>query len=100
MPNADKALTHLEQGGAGTAVRLRQVRKALARLTVDPRHPALHSHQYESFPGYTKGTKVWDSYVNQDDGAWRIYWTYGPDETGSQGEPVKVITVLEIRKHR
>lgn len=101
MPNADKALTYLEENVPGTAVQLAQVRKALARLAQNPRHPSLCSHQYESFPAAAKGAKVWDSYVNQNDGAWRLYWSYGPDEEDPDtGAACPVITVREIRKHR
>lgn len=97
---ADEALTHLEKGGNATEVKLRKVRKALAFLQHDPRHPGLHSHQYENFPGLPDG-KVWDSYVeNQTPGAWRIYWMYGPNEQDpATGASIPVITVLAISPH-
>lgn len=77
--------------------RLKRVRKALVRLQVNPRHPGLSSHRYESFPGHPKA-KVWDSYLDQGAGAWRVFWMYGPDEKRGD-EPVRIITVLAITPH-
>jgi hypothetical protein len=78
--------------------KLTKVRRALSRLEENPRHPGLHSHLYENFPGAPKA-KVWDSYVeNRTPSAWRIFWQYGPDEL-RDGEPVKIITVLAISPH-
>lgn len=78
-------------------LRLRRVRKTLGLLQTNPRHPGLNSHRYESFPGHPT-VKVWDSYIDQGAGAWRVFWTYGPDEKRS-GEVVRVITVLAITPH-
>ncbi|HEY9350458.1 MAG TPA: hypothetical protein VIP75_07185 [Acidothermales bacterium] len=97
-PDAAATLRELEAGSRRNPVRLRKVRKALGRLELDPRHPALHSHQYEQFPGLEKA-KVWDSYVDhRTSDAWRIYWMYGPDEE-RDGRRVPVITVLVISPH-
>jgi len=85
------ALKDLEQGDANQQAKLRKVRKALARLAENPRHPGLVSHLYESFP-VDRDVTVWDSYVeNRTPGAWRIFWCYGP----AKG----VITVLAITPH-
>lgn len=100
QPAADKTMDDLENGLPGTAKRLKQVRKTLAYLSVDPRHPSLNSHEYESYPGYAKGTKVWDSYVSTGADAWRIYWVYGPNEKDDEGTEIPVITLLEIGPHR
>lgn len=71
--------------------KLRKVRKALAFLENDPRHPGLNSHKYTSMRGDV-GQDVWDSYVeNQTPGAWRIFWHYGPGD--------HEITVLTIGPH-
>jgi hypothetical protein len=71
--------------------KLRKVRKALAFLEHDPRHPSLSSHKYQSLRG-EDGQDVWDSYVeNNTPGAWRIFWHYGPDD--------HEITVLTIGPH-
>jgi hypothetical protein len=91
---ADQTLKQLESDPA-LAAKLKKVRKALRHLQADPRHPGLHSHQYESFP-VDRNVKVWDSYVeNNTPGAWRIFWRYGPDEPDRQ----RVITVLYIGPH-
>jgi hypothetical protein len=90
---ADEMLAGLEADKSAEA-KLKKVRKALRRLEVNPRHPGLHSHQYESFP-VDRDIKVWDSYVeNSTPGAWRIFWRYGPDEAA-----VPVITILHIGPH-
>ena len=93
---ADEMLTELESDPGQAAVRrLKKVRKALGHLERDPRHPGLHSHQYESFP-VDKDIEVWDSYVeNKTPGAWRIFWHYGPADESEQ----PVITVLAIGPH-
>ncbi|MFD9123545.1 hypothetical protein [Kitasatospora sp. NPDC059571] len=97
--DAREMLQRLAAGPKADVVKLKKTRKALALLQTDPRYPGLHSHQYENFPGHS-GQKVWDSYVeNHTPGAWRIYWTYGPDETDDQGQTVQVITVLVIGPH-
>lgn len=91
---ADQALKQLESDSAQQA-RLKKVRKALRHLAANPRHPGLHSHQYESFP-VDRNVKIWDSYVeNETPGAWRIFWRYGPSELES--EPV--ITVIHLGPH-
>lgn len=61
------------------AVKLKKVRKALKLLRdPGPRHPGLHSHDYQSIPG-PGGVTLWESYVeNRTPSAWRIWWIYGP----------------------
>jgi hypothetical protein len=93
---ANETLSGLAAGKASDPVKLKKVRRALARLEQDPRHPGLHSHQYESFP-VDKDVKVWDSYVeNHVPSAWRIFWRYGPDDPDSE---LPVITILAITPH-
>jgi len=85
----------LLSGSTQYATKLWKVRRALGLLQINPRHPGLHSHRYENFPGAPK-TKVWDSYVeNRAPGAWRIWWTYGPDEI-RDNQTVALISVLDI----
>ena len=72
--------------------KLKKVRKAL-RLLQDagPRHPGLHSHDYQSVPG-PGGATLWESYVeNKTPSAWRIWWIYGPDDAQ--------ITIVTIGPH-
>lgn len=73
-------------------LKLNKVRKALRLLEqVGPRHPGLHSHQYQSVPG-PDGAPLWESYVeNKTPPAWRIWWIYGPKD----GQ----ITVVTIGPH-
>ena len=61
--------------------KLKKVRKALRLLAqAGPRHPGLHSHDYQSVPG-PDGATLWESYVeNKTSSAWRIWWIYGPGD--------------------
>jgi hypothetical protein len=61
--------------------KLKKVRKALRLLREQgPRHPGLHSHDYQSIRG-PGGATVWESYVeNRTPSAWRIWWIYGPEQ--------------------
>ncbi len=94
--SADATLTALELGGTNEFAKLEKIRRALARLEQNPRHPGLHSHQYESLP-VDRDVKVWDSYVeNRTPSAWRIFWCYGPNESDLE---LPVITVLAIGPH-
>jgi hypothetical protein len=55
----------------------RAVDKALDFLTLNPRHPGLRSHKYESMRG-PDGCDIWESYAeNNAPGAYRIFWHYG-----------------------
>jgi hypothetical protein len=93
---AQETLKALENGDGNDRAKLRKVRRALARLEQDPKHPGLASHLYESFP-VGLSVKVWDSYVeNRTPSAWRIFWHYGPDDPGGE---LPVITILAITRH-
>lgn len=74
------------------APKLRKIRKALRLLEqAGPRHPGLHSHDYQSVPG-PGGVTLWESYVeNKTPSAWRIWWIDGP----SDGQ----LTVVTIGPH-
>lgn len=67
--------------------------KALRQLAVDPRHPSLNTHEYESLRDpHDPGAKVFAAYAqNKTPGAYRIFWSYGPE----RGE----ITILAITPH-
>lgn len=58
----------------------KKVHRTLKQLEVyGPRHPGLQSHPYQSVRG-PGGAQLWESYVeNRTPGAWRIWWTYGPE---------------------
>jgi hypothetical protein len=72
--------------------KLKKVRKALRLLEqAGPRHPGLHSHDYQSVPGPDGGT-LWESYVeNKTPSAWRVWWVHGP----ADGQ----ITIVTIEAH-
>jgi hypothetical protein len=75
----------------GLAKRLKAVRKAIARLEIDPRHPALQSHRFVSLTG-PRGEEAFVSYAEQDTpAACRVIWCYGP----GKGQ----ITVIAITRH-
>lgn len=74
------------------AVKKKKVAKT-RRLLRDPSpaHPGLNSHKYTSLTG-PNGEDVWESYVeNKTPGAWRIFWTYGPEPD--------TITILTLGPH-
>ena len=69
----------------------RQMGKAMALLSSNPRHPGLHSHEITSLTA-RYGLKVWESYLeNNTPRAGRIFWCYGPDQ-GS-------ITIIGLEPH-
>jgi hypothetical protein len=62
----------------GAEKRLRAVRKTLALLETNPRHPGLHTHQYSKLIG-PNGEKVFEAYAeNKTPAAFRVFWHYGP----------------------
>lgn len=71
----------------------KQVYKAIELLRNNPKHPGLHTHEYDSITNpYDKKAKVFEAYVqNATPGEYRIFWCYGPQA----GE----ITILAITPH-
>lgn len=89
----DQANANLDslEADAGLAKRLKAVRKALALLEANPRHPGLNTHKFSSLKG-PGGEEVFEAYAeNKTPAAWRIFWYYGPDK--------KQITILAITPH-
>jgi hypothetical protein len=87
---ADADLDSLETD-ASLAKRLKAVRKALALLETNPRHPGLKTHKFSSLKG-PGGEEVFEAYAeNKTPAAWRVFWYYGPDK--------KQITILAITPH-
>ena len=71
--------------------RLKAVRKALAHLQCNPRHPSLQTHKYTAIEG-PSGEELFEAYAeNNTPGAYRIFWYYGPKKNQ--------ITVVAITKH-
>ncbi len=83
-------LTHL-QSDKGLAKRLKAVRKCLALIESNPRHPGLRTHPFASLSG-PHGEKVFEAYAEQGaPAAYRVFWHYGPQS----GE----ITIIAITPH-
>lgn len=74
---AKRQLTNLAQD-QGLAKRYKAVVKALKRLSENPRHPALHSHQWQGDP-CPHNRPMWEAYAeNRTSGAYRIFFCYCP----------------------
>ena len=87
---ADSQFDTLEPSKDKKAI-LKAVRKTLALMETDLRHPSLQTHEYSDLEG-VNGEKVFESYAqNQTPGAYRIFWHYGPQK----GQ----ITVVAIIPH-
>lgn len=71
----------------------KQVHKTLDLLKSNPRHPSLHTHEYDSIENpYDAKQKVFEAYVqNNTPAAYRIFWCYSP--LRSQ------ITIITITAH-
>ena len=89
---ADKQLRDLEfDGDKKDLVKLKKVRRCLAYLQTNPRHPSLQTHEYSSMNG-ENGEKVWEAYAeNKTPSAWRIFWHYGPNSNE--------ITIVAVTLH-
>jgi hypothetical protein len=71
----------------------KQVMKCIELLSTNPRHPGLHTHQYDSLiHPYDQNQKIFEAYAqNKTPGAYRVFWCYGPDRTE--------ITIIAITAH-
>ena len=71
----------------------KQVRKSIALLQNNPRHPGLQTHEYHSLENpFDPAGKVFEAYAqNKTPGAYRIFWCYGPEK--------KDITIIAITPH-
>ena len=77
---------------------LKQVRKTLALLEANPRHPSLQTHKFKSLQG-PNGEEVFEAYVqNQTPGAYRVFFFYGPDRTEGKRR-IPVLTIVAITPH-
>ncbi|HUG70771.1 MAG TPA: hypothetical protein VMM76_23685 [Pirellulaceae bacterium] len=70
-----------------------KVAKTVNLLRGNPKHPGLHTHEYDSIVNpYDKKKKVFEAYAqNKTPGAYRVFWCYGPD--------AKQITIIAITPH-
>ena len=71
----------------------KQVSKAIELLLENPRHPGLHTHEYDSIAHpFVQEGKVFEAYAqNRTPGAYRIFWCYGPAK--------EQITIIAITPH-
>lgn len=89
-PRADYDLTKLETDSSKKSI-LKLVRKTLAFMENDLRHPSLNTQEYKSLKG-PNGEKVFEAYVQQNtSAAYRVFWYYGPEKSQ--------ITVFAITPH-
>lgn len=60
---------------------VKQVKKSLGYLQMNPRHPSLNTHSYDTIPNpLDKSKKVFGAYVqNNTPNAHRILFCYGPE---------------------
>jgi len=88
--NASEDLMQLQIDPSKAKV-LKAVRKTLALMETNLRHPSLNTHEYKSFKG-PKGEKVFEAYAQQNTPcAYRIFWYYGPEKN--------MISILAIIAH-
>jgi hypothetical protein len=77
---------------------LKQVRKTLAWLETDTRHPSLKTHEYKSLKG-VNGERIWEAYVqHRTAAAYRIFFHYGADKIKNR-KRIPVITIIAITPH-
>jgi hypothetical protein len=88
--NAKNELQALEVNPAHVK-RYKAVRSALGKLQINPRHPSLNTHKFNSRRG-ENGEDVFEAYAeNNTPGAYRIFWHYGLGKD--------VITIIAITPH-
>lgn len=74
---AQEQLQALENDPSKKAVE-KAVKKALALMQQNLRHPSLQTHEFTSLKG-PNGEKVFEAYAkHKTPGAYRIFWYYGP----------------------
>lgn len=96
-PAALESLQELE-GDPHALGLFKQVRKTLALLETNLRHPSLNTHKFRSLQG-PGGEEVFEAYVqNQTPGAYRVFFYYGPDRIEA-GRRIAVLTVVAITPH-
>ena len=96
-PAAQESLRQLEDNPHSLSL-LKQVRKTLALLEANLRHPSLNTHKFRSLQG-PQGEEVFEAYVqNQTPGAYRVFFYYGPDRIDA-GRRIPVLTIVAITPH-
>ena len=89
---AQEDLDQLETNPSKVSL-VKQIKKIIGYLQINPRHPSLQTHEYHSIPNpILKGEKVFGAYAqNRTPGAYRVFWCYGPEK--------KQITIIAITPH-
>ena len=89
---ADAHLKNLEEEASKKGI-VRQIRKSLGFLQVNPKHPSLNTHPYDSIEHpFNPNQKVFEAYTqNNTPSAYRIFWCYGPAK--------RQITIIAITPH-
>jgi hypothetical protein len=97
VPAAEESLQELERNPHQEGL-LKQVRKTLALLETNLRHPSLRTHKFKSLRG-PNGEVVFEAYVqNQTPGAYRVFFYYGPDLIEGKRR-IPILTILAITPH-
>lgn len=71
----------------------KQVHKTVTLLRDNPKHPGLHTHEYNSIENpFDRSQKVFEAYAqNKTPGAYRVFWCYGPQ--------ANELTIIAITPH-
>jgi len=94
---AGRQLRELEKSRRHSGL-LTQIRKTLAFLETNLRHPSLRTHRYHSLRG-PDGEEVFEAYVQNDTpAAYRIFFLFGPDRTTGR-KRIPVLTIIAITSH-
>jgi hypothetical protein len=97
LPRAAKGIVNIKR--SGDSGRLRQMKKALAQLEADPRHPSLNSHKAgKNTPAWTakfgRRDDLWISYIRTGPGGERVVWAFG-----EKSDKVEIIDIEYIGPH-
>lgn len=85
-------LTKIENTTSQSSL-VKQIKKSLGYLQLNPKHPSLNTHYYDSIDHpWDNKEKVFEAYAqNNTPSAYRIFWCYGPNK--------KQITIIAITAH-
>lgn len=71
--------------------RCKAVKKSLGYLEINPKHPSLNTHKYDSLTREF-GIEIFEAYAeNKTPQAYRIFWHYGPGKN--------IIIIIAITPH-
>jgi hypothetical protein len=75
----------------GLKKRSKAVKKSLGYLEMNPKHPSLNTHKFESL-SREYGIEIFEAYAeNNTPQAYRVFWHYGPGKN--------TITIIAITSH-